>query len=71
MTDMMGRQNHGVYTVADPRAIARAISPATRSADANSEFFFKCAVIGVSTKPGLTVMTFTPWAAARVRRPDA
>ncbi len=50
-------------------SIARWMARPTRRALAKSRFFGTSAVIGVSTKPGLSVTTDTPDRCSRLRRP--
>ena len=50
-----------------PRRAAARMSVAARAAEIAIGFCSRCAVIGVSTKPGFAVTTFTPWRATRLR----
>ena len=71
ITNMMGRQKPGRYTTSRRRSIACTMPRAMRAGFAQSRPLFGISrVIGVSTKPGLTVMTCTPHFWSRCRRPE-
>src|ERR1041384_3206255 len=50
-----------------PRRAALRISDAAFCAEITIGFCSRLAVMGVSTNPGFTVTTFTPWRATRLR----
>ena len=57
---MTGRQNHGMYATSRRDSIARWMARAARRGELARGFPGRCAVIGVSTKPGFRVTTLTP-----------
>ena len=69
INSMIGRQNHGRYTTSLPPHSARYTPLPTVEASAQSGFFGKSAVIGVSTNPGLMVTTRTPRAMEPIAQP--
>ena len=69
ITVIIIRQNHGIYT-SPPHAIREAITAPTRAGVAHNIPFLKFLVIGVSTNPGLNVVTLTPDLYKRCLNPD-
>ena len=66
---MIQRQKKGVEIMSFYVRYVRTISPATVSGEARNGRSSMSWVIGVSTKPGLTVSTWTSVAARRLRKP--
>ena len=69
MINMIQRQKKGVYSTSLFLLYARTISFATFSGFVTKISPSNPSVIGVSTKPGLTVSTWIPRGASRLRSP--